>query len=439
MTTRLKATVALALAAAAAVVAVLLASGGAKHELRAVFTSAIGVVPGEEVRIGGVRAGAISSVQEHNGEAVLGLRVDDSGAWPLHAGTRAELRYGTTVSYAARYVELYPGPRSAPTLPSGGLLTTADTTTPVEFDDIFNIFRGQTRSDLRSTITAAGQALDGEQQRLAAGIHDAGPGLSQVAELLHRLGDDPSALSTLASAGAQTTAALAGQQQQLTEAVTGMARTFAATASQSNALTASLARYPATLRTADSTLGTLDSSLTHLDRLVGDLAPGAAGLRALAPGVRSMVATLDMVSPELDQALAETTASAPSVSAFLNQAGPFLTRFGTVSSQLEPMLACVRPYAPELTGFLSTWAGFTKDRDAQAHYWRTLLQAPPSSDVETRTSAQFVAQTPGATYALTRPPGLNAGQSWFVDSCGANHATLDASKDPEAHPLGGSG
>ena len=437
MTTRLKAT--LALAAAAAVVAVLLASGGAKHELQAVFTSAIGVVPGEELRIGGVRAGAITSVQEHDGEAVLGLRVDDGAAWPLHAGTRAELRYGTTVSYAARYVELFPGPRSAPALPAGALITTAETTTPVEFDDIFNIFRGQTRSDLRSAIVTAGQALAGEQQHLAAGLHDAGPGLSQVAELLHRLGDDPAALGTLASAGARTTAALAGQQRQLSDVISATAQTFAATAAQSNALSASLARYPATLRTATGTLGNLDTSLKHLDRLVGALAPGAAGLRALAPGVRRVVATLDTLSPELDQALAETTTSAPSVRAFLNQTGPFLTRFGSVATQLEPMLACVRPYSPELTGFLGTWAGFTKDRDAQAHYWRTLLQAPPSSDVETRTSAQFMTQSPGATFALTRPPGLNAGQSWFVDSCGANRATLDPNRDPEAHALGGSG
>ena len=40
-------------------------------------------------------------------------------AWPLTQGTKMILRWGGTVSYANRYIALFPGPAGAPALADG--------------------------------------------------------------------------------------------------------------------------------------------------------------------------------------------------------------------------------------------------------------------------------------------------------------------------------
>lgn len=425
-------------AIAATLVAVLVVTlrSSPSRELRAAFTSAIGVVPGQEVRMNGVQIGEISSVEEEDGLALVGLRVDNVRAWPLHRGTRARLRYGTTVSYAARYVELEPGPERAPALPSGGLLGTTNTTTPVEFDDAFNVLQGRARADLRRLIDTGAATFGQRQDELASGLRDAGLGFDQTAELLRRLGDDPYALQTLAHAGAATTRALGARDAALRTIMRGGAATFDELARHTQAIGTSLELYPTALREARATLERLDTSLTGLDALLADLRPGVHETRRLATPLSRLALRLDDVAPRLEHALRATTAAAPGVTAFLRQAGPFMQRLGPVSARLAPMLGCVRAYTPEIAGLLGTWAGYTKNFDRGGHYMRTLLQSPPSSDVEQRTSAQFIEQSPGQRFALMRPPGLNADQPWFLDSCGVGRDALDPAKDPEARPSG---
>ena len=424
-----------AIAAALAALLMVVLSSSPSRELRAAFTGAVNVVPGQEVRMNGVRIGAISSVKEQDGLALVGLRVDGR-VWPLHRGTRARLRYGTTVSYAARYLELTPGPKWAPALPSGGLLGTAGTTTPVEFDDAFNVLKGHARADLRRLIDNASATFAGRQRELGSGLRAAGPGFDQTAELLRRLGDDPYALRTLAKAGAATTRALGERDASLRAIMSGGAATFDELAAHTQAIGASLDRYPPALHEARASLARLDTSLTGLDGLVADLAPGARETRRLAGPLSRVALTLDDVAPRLGKALRQTTAAAPGISSFLRQAGPFMQRFGPVAARLAPMLGCVRAYSPEIAGLLGTWAGYTKNYDAGGHYMRTLVQSPPSSDVEQRTSEQFIAQSPGQRFALARPAGLNADQPWFLDSCGTGRNALDPAKDPEARPSG---
>ena len=96
------------------------------------------------------------------------------------------------------------------------------------------------------------------------------------------------------------------------------------------------------------------------------------------------------------------------------------------------MAGCIRPYGPELSGFLSTWIGYTKGYDAQGHSARILVQAPPVPVGSPLSSKQAVDLHGGALkYAMPRPPGLNAGQPWFQPQCGAGPDALDPAKDPE--------
>jgi hypothetical protein len=97
------------------------------------------------------------------------------------------------------------------------------------------------------------------------------------------------------------------------------------------------------------------------------------------------------------------------------------------------MVGCIRPYAPELAGFSSTWSGIGSYFDKTGHYVRVNVIQTPVTPGTTETSAQVVAGSSGSlSYAMPRPPGLNAGQPWFQPQCGAGPGALDPSTDPEA-------
>ena len=84
---------------------------------------------------------------------------------------------------------------------------------------------------------------------------------------------------------------------------------------------------------------------------------------------------------------------------------------------------------------LGTWSGYNKNFDNGGHYARTfpLLFNPLLVPGTPLNSAQTVALSFGGMhYAMPRPPGLNAGQPWFVPQCGVTADALNPSKDPEA-------
>src|SRR5438093_6298490 len=184
--------------------AIVIAGGGSDaHVLRASFQGAVQVVKGQEVRLAGVKVGKVGSVREDDGQALLDLDISDDRVWPLHRGTIARLRFGTTVSYAARYVELFPGPRSAPALGRGGVLSSADTITPVEFDQLYNIYDRRARRDLRGLIANGAAALQGRSDDLAGALRDSPAAFDQLAQTMGELGADRHALGVLARQGAR--------------------------------------------------------------------------------------------------------------------------------------------------------------------------------------------------------------------------------------------
>ena len=420
-------------ALAAVAVAVLSVAGGdgsGSTTLRAAFAGAVNVVPGSEVRLAGVKVGSVRSLREADGQAVLELEIDDGRAWPLHHGTVARLRYGTTVSYAARYVELFPGPRTAPALKSGGVLTSADTITPVEFDQLYNIYDAPTRRDLEGLIANGAAALEGRSADLGGALRTSPDAFDQVGRMMGALGADRRALSTLARQGARTSATLARADADLRAMLDGAAATFDELAGHTPAQQASLERLPSTLATTRSALRRLDGSLNGLDALMADLQPGARGLARIARPTSAALQELRTVAPLATRTLRTGVAAAPSITAVLREGTRFMPDLGTVLEQLAPAFGCLRPYAPEIAGALATWSGFSKNYDANGHYARTLVQTLGYT-AGASSSSEVLASAPGTTYAFPRPPGLNSGDTWLQPQCGAGASALDASADPE--------
>jgi ABC-type transporter Mla subunit MlaD len=235
-------------------------------------------------------------------------------------------------------------------------------------------------------------------------------------------------------AGDSATSALADRSSDLGGLVDNAAATFEELAQHARAQQQALDRAPRAFSESTSTLRRLDSSLIGLQALIDDLGPGARQLRALARPARRALAELRDVVPLATSTLRSGRKASPGIKALLAKGTTFLPDAGNVLGQLEPIFGCLRPYAPELAGNMATWTGYNKNFDQGGHYARTFpLTANPLLFAGTPLNSQQITTILEGrmSYAMPRPPGLNAGKPWFQPQCGAGPESLDASKDPE--------
>src|SRR3954468_15030146 len=106
----------------AVVVAILLLTGGSKHEYTLVFQNAGQLVKDNDVQIGGRRVGRVADIKlTDNNLAEVEIELEEPYA-PLHTGTTAQVRSGSLSGVANRFIAISPGPNSAEKLDDGATL-----------------------------------------------------------------------------------------------------------------------------------------------------------------------------------------------------------------------------------------------------------------------------------------------------------------------------
>lgn len=110
----------------------------ATTKYRLIFTDAAGVIPGDEVRIAGVRVGDVESIKLYHGDlAQVTISVLKSEHLPR--STQAQLRYRNLMGQ--RYVSLTQGSGQGGDLPPNGLVPKEQTTPALDLTALFNGFR----------------------------------------------------------------------------------------------------------------------------------------------------------------------------------------------------------------------------------------------------------------------------------------------------------
>jgi phospholipid/cholesterol/gamma-HCH transport system substrate-binding protein len=103
-----------AVAIAIVAVVVILLSGGSSYQVKAIFTNASQLVPGDQVQVAGNPVGSVSKITlTPSGQAELTLTIDSSTYQPLHQGTDATVRLTSLSGIANRYVDLRLGSGTA--------------------------------------------------------------------------------------------------------------------------------------------------------------------------------------------------------------------------------------------------------------------------------------------------------------------------------------
>lgn len=421
--------------AAAALVASLVLSGSdiRGHRVVLLVDQAANMFSGVPVRAAGQDVGEIArATPTHDGRARLELRIDEDAVWPLPADTRFRLRFGGSISTSNRYVDLIRGTAGAP-LRDGATIAPQRVAVPTEFDQLAGAFTAPTRRDLRALLNRGGPALSQARTGLAGSLDRAPGALEQTRRVLEDLGDT-GALDTLVRSADDVAAAIDSSNPTLGDLVTNAATTFDAVAGQTAALQRTLEGTPPLLRNARHTLAAADVALTAARQLTQRLAPGVTQLRAITRPLTRVLGTVDAVAPPAKTTVATLRHASPSLGRLLARATTLAPRTTSVAREFARQLACIRPYAPEVAGMAATWGSFAANGDKADKVGRVNGQAYPFPTNTPLTPGELSDVFPStlAQYAFPRPPGMNAGQPWFLPQCGVGRDSLDPDKDPEA-------
>jgi ABC-type transporter Mla subunit MlaD len=302
--------IAAVLVAASAVALLLVDDGdGDAYRVRAIFTNAFSVIPGEDVKVAGVKVGQVESLSVTPAQrAAVVLRIDREGFQDFRRDAQCTIRPQSLIG--EKFVECVPTqprPEGTPAPPElrrldhgAGegqyLLPVQNTSRPVDLDLIANVMRLPERQRLSIILNELGTALAGRGPELRQAIRNASPALKQTDRVLAILGDQNRVLEDLAIDSDRIMAPLARDRRRAASFVDRAGAVAVAAAARDTALQRNIQRLPAFLREVRPTM-------QRLGGLADQMTPALADLDAVAPDVNSFVRQLGPFSEAADPAL----------------------------------------------------------------------------------------------------------------------------------------
>jgi virulence factor Mce-like protein len=301
----------------------------------------------DDVRIGGVRVGQVAAVtpepsrKNHPTYAVIQLALDPSvGHLPVDSS--AQIRAASALG--ATYVALTLG-HSRETIPAGGTLPLARSSTTVAVTDLFQIFNANAARNFQNATAQLGGGLAGRGQAVNSTIGSVSallPALTGVASALAspnaRLPRFLNAYETAADALSPVSAGLAGL-------VSGGAVTFGALASQRSSLAGTIDAAPSTESAATIAFDSVRPGLDGLAQLMTALEPAAQSLPGALTTINSTLSAgmqplrqLPTLTGPLRTALStlETVSRVPSTSGALRELGTLMAALQQTLTALVP-------------------------------------------------------------------------------------------------------
>ncbi len=432
----------------AALVVLVLGTGassddGGTYRVRAIFDSASFLVPGEDVKIAGVKVGTIESLDVTPGnKAAIVLRIDDPAYRDFKDDAFCTIRLQSLIG--EKFVACEPTqPKGANTEPAPPLrkitrgdgkgdylLPVSNTSAPVDLDMLNNIMRLPERQRFAIIINELGVGFAGNGKQLNAVIRRADPALYQLDRVLAILASQNRVLADLARDSDAALAPAARESRSISDFIDKAGATATATAARGDALEQNFAKFPAFLTQ-------LRPTMRRLGEFAAAGTPVMTDLRAAAPSINTLFKQLGPFS----------TAALPTFRTLGNLADTGREALPAA----EPVIRDIRGFADEAKPFARTLArgltsvrdqngiqrlldiilettGTTNGFDAVGHYLRSYLTVPatclayavrqkfgcvatfsdqPASSASTTTAppADAAANSDGSASLVDVPPG----------------------------------
>jgi ABC-type transporter Mla subunit MlaD len=383
----------IALTVGACAAALLLATGasdggGSGYKVTALFNNAFSVIPGEDVKIAGVKVGKIESLDVTDDQkAAVKLRIDLAGFGDWRNDATCTIRPQSLIG--EKFVECTPtqphpvGTQPAPLIPESKsgpykgthVIQPSHTSRPIDIDLLNNILRLPYRERLSIIINELGTGLAGRGADLNQVIRNADPALQETDKVLKLLASENKTLRDLARDSDASLAPLARERAKVVDFVDKAGNTAQATAEKSAAFEQNIAKLPAFLRQ-------LKPTMIRLGALSDEMSPVLEDLGAQAPAINRFIISLGPFSKSATPSLTTLgDASVPGRKALV-AAKPIaqdLKTFGTqvkpLSTNLSALLRSLRDTGgiERLMDFLFYQVAAINGFDSYGHYLRAQL------------------------------------------------------------------
>jgi len=319
----------LILAAGVIAAAVLVAQrAGAENAYRvdAVFDTAKGIVPGQLVKIAGVRVGKVETAELTAGtKARLGLSVDREFA-PFRSDARCRILPEGIIS--ENFVECDPGSAADPLPSVRGTPTVAleRTAVPVSLQDVIDIFSLPVAERVRALINELGLGTAGRGEDLNEVLRRANPALTESRRVL---------------------AILRQQRRQMADAIVQTDTVLARLASRRGDVRRFVDRASSVTRVTAAHADPLGEAIHELPPMFTALDRALASLRKVSDTGTPLVRKLRAAAP----GLTEFTRALPP---FARAGLPAVRRVGSVAAAGRPDVRVATPVLGDLKQFART-------------------------------------------------------------------------------------
>ena len=414
------------------------------YKLDVQVPNAVGLVEGNEVRVGGKRVGTIDRIVGEPGDrdphATLSLKLDKT-IQPLRDDTQVTVRPRSPLGL--KYLELTPGERGR-ALRDGARLPLARARGTVELDEVINTFDRETRTWVARTLDDAGPGLAGRGVAFNETVAAAPELFLRLGRVMANLSDPRTGLRPTIRALARVAEEVAPVSSQLGSLVAAGERTLAALDSVAPELRRVIAELPPTELEGIRTLRAARPLLRDARGLVHDLRPGIGELPRAAGRLHSalrvgtpVLRRASGLSDRLNDALVEVYKLAVHPSA-----QDTLRRLRRTLDSGIPTLRFVAPVQVQcnyIGVYLRNITSTISEGDAAGTWLRTLVIANPDQATSQPEPAPDLHVNP---YPYTAAPGqqglCEAGNEPYAPGRRFGHAPgVTATYTEDIEPAGG--
>lgn len=258
------------------------------YNISAEVPNANSLVPGNEVRIGGVRVGVVSEVtpiahEDGSVSAQFDLTLDED-AKPIPKDSTIVIRARSALGL--QYLEINRGTSSEGYAAGETIPVKANVPEPVEFDDVLNTFDEPTRAAMQQNLVEFGNALAGRGLDINAALGELSETVKVLEPVMANLNDPDTRLARFISAISATASEVAPAAEDQAQMFVALDTTFGAFANVARPfIQETISEGPPTLDVGTEALPVIRPFLVNSAGLFRDLQPGVDALAANSPAI----------------------------------------------------------------------------------------------------------------------------------------------------------
>ena len=278
------------------------------HTVTAQFRDADGLVGGNEVRIAGVVAGSVQSVEAtvdpNTGRQYATVRFQvDPSHWPLTQGTTVAITPKGVLANV--YLSVTPGSAHNSSLGNSPVFTVSQTQSPVKLSELSNVFTPSVRTAIRTQLQEGVLALGGAgAPDLNSTLYYADPLTRDTVPIAQVLADRTPQLNDLNIEFNTITAELAREDSNLRPLITNLDTTLGVLAVREGDLQGTLVNGAAVFNQLNAALR-VPGAVTGLTNIFNQSAAALTCAAALGNGLEPVIASVNPNVSTLDALLGE--------------------------------------------------------------------------------------------------------------------------------------